>query len=87
MNICSEPVKDDCREDENEPLLCYVEEQEATDDYLKGSQLQIITKLLNNISGGYHPVEIGDFYHNRYHVIRKLGWGHFSTVWLCLDLE
>jgi len=68
----SEPVKNDCGEDDDEPLLCYVEEQEATDDYLKG---------------GYHPVEIGDFYHNRYHVIRKLGWGHFSTVWLCLDLE
>ncbi|XP_030246890.1 SRSF protein kinase 3 isoform X2 [Drosophila navojoa] len=23
----------------------------------------------------------------RYHVIRKLGWGHFSTVWLCWDLQ
>lgn len=23
----------------------------------------------------------------RYHVARKLGWGHFSTVWLCWDLE
>jgi len=67
----SEAVKVDGEEDE-EPLLCYVEEQEATDDYVKG---------------GYHPVEIGDFYHNRYHVIRKLGWGHFSTVWLCMDLE
>lgn len=22
----------------------------------------------------------------RYHVVRKLGWGHFSTVWLCWDL-
>lgn len=21
----------------------------------------------------------------RYHVLRKLGWGHFSTVWLCWD--
>jgi len=26
-------------------------------------------------------------YHNRYHVIRKLGWGHFSTVWLCWDMQ
>lgn len=23
--------------------------------------------------------------YSRYHVIRKLGWGHFSTVWLCWD--
>lgn len=35
--------------------------------------------------GGYHQVEIGDIYNGRYHVIRKLGWGHFSTVWLCRD--
>ena len=37
--------------------------------------------------GGYHPVKIGDLFVNRYHVIRKLGWGHFSTVWLCWDLK
>lgn len=30
--------------------------------------------------GGYHPVVIGDVFDNRYRVIRKLGWGHFSTV-------
>ncbi|XP_041448739.1 SRSF protein kinase 3 isoform X2 [Drosophila obscura] len=27
------------------------------------------------------------FLSGRYHVIRKLGWGHFSTVWLCWDLQ
>merc|ERR1712156_475432 len=37
--------------------------------------------------GGYHPVKIGDLFVARYHVIRKLGWGHFSTVWLCWDLQ
>ena len=35
--------------------------------------------------GGYHPIEIGDLFNNRYLVVQKLGWGHFSTVWLCLD--
>ena len=36
--------------------------------------------------GGYHPVSIGDrFNFFRYTVIEKLGWGHFSTVWLCYD--
>ena len=35
--------------------------------------------------GGYHPVRLGDFYHSRYRVQRKLGWGHFSTVWLVQD--
>lgn len=37
--------------------------------------------------GGYHPVVIGDVFDNRYRVVRKLGWGHFSTVWLCRDIE
>ncbi|KAJ2556658.1 serine/threonine protein kinase, CMGC [Coemansia sp. RSA 1933] len=38
--------------------------------------------------GGYHPVKIGDsFKDRRYKIIRKLGWGHFSTVWLAYDRE
>ncbi|XP_034552118.1 SRSF protein kinase 3 [Notolabrus celidotus] len=36
--------------------------------------------------GGYHPVQIGDTLNGRYQVVSKLGWGYFSTVWLCLDL-
>lgn len=36
--------------------------------------------------GGYHPVVIGDVFDQRYRVVRKLGWGHFSTVWLCRDI-
>lgn len=36
--------------------------------------------------GGYHPINIGDrFNSGRYIVLEKLGWGHFSTVWMCLD--
>jgi hypothetical protein len=40
--------------------------------------------------GGYHPVRIGDdFNDGRYTIVRKLGWGHFSTVWIIRfdDLE
>lgn len=37
--------------------------------------------------GGYHPVHVGEIYNGRYHVLAKLGWGHFSTVWLCQDLS
>ncbi|XP_072238906.1 SRSF protein kinase 3-like isoform X2 [Leuresthes tenuis] len=36
--------------------------------------------------GGYYPVEIGDIFVDRYQVVKKLGWGHFSTVWLCWDM-
>ncbi|KAI0322325.1 kinase-like domain-containing protein [Amylostereum chailletii] len=37
-------------------------------------------------SGGYLQVNVADsFKDNRYIVVRKLGWGHFSTVWLVKD--
>ncbi|KAF8337579.1 kinase-like domain-containing protein [Cantharellus anzutake] len=36
--------------------------------------------------GGYKPLAIGDVLRKgRYTVVRKLGWGHFSTVWLVHD--
>ncbi|KAI9792386.1 MAG: serine/threonine protein kinase, CMGC group [Candelina submexicana] len=36
--------------------------------------------------GGYHPVVVGEtFKDKKYTVVRKLGWGHFSTVWLSRD--
>lgn len=35
--------------------------------------------------GGYHPVKVGEVYNQRYVVIKKLGWGHFSTVWMVKD--
>uniref|UniRef100_A0A7N6B8P5 non-specific serine/threonine protein kinase n=1 Tax=Anabas testudineus TaxID=64144 RepID=A0A7N6B8P5_ANATE len=48
------------------------DEQEDPNDYCRG---------------GYHHVKIGDLFNGRYHVIRKLGWGHFSTVWLSWDIQ
>ncbi len=36
--------------------------------------------------GGYHPVKVGETYNNTYKIVKKLGWGHFSTVWLATDL-
>ncbi|CAN1832770.1 Protein kinase dsk1 [Linum perenne] len=48
-------------------------EDEGTQDYRRG---------------GYHPVRIGDSFRNgRYVVQSKLGWGHFSTVWLAWDTQ
>ena len=37
--------------------------------------------------GGYHPVCIGDVFRQRYRTACKLGWGHFSTVWLVRDQQ
>lgn len=35
--------------------------------------------------GGYHPVHLGDSFHQRYKIIGKWGFGQFSTVWLARD--
>lgn len=35
--------------------------------------------------GGYHPVMVGDVLHDRYHIVDKLGFGGYSTVWLTRD--
>lgn len=38
------------------------------------------------VPGGYHTCHIGENYKNgKYTLARKLGWGHFSTVWLARD--
>ncbi|GAB1300799.1 SRSF protein kinase 1 [Apodemus speciosus] len=62
----------DIPEQEEEILGSDDDEQEDPNDYCKG---------------GYHLVKIGDLFNGRYHVIRKLGWGHFSTVWLSWDIQ
>ena len=78
-------------EDEEEEILgSDDDEQEDPKDYVKGKPfIRLINYFthLSSLSGGYHPVKIGDLFHNRYHVVRKLGWGHFSTVWLCLGFD
>ena len=35
--------------------------------------------------GGFHPVHLGKVYNDRYEVLRKLGHGGNSTVWLVKD--
>ncbi|VEL19364.1 unnamed protein product [Protopolystoma xenopodis] len=70
-DYCNE-LDDEEAESYNEVLGSDDDEQEDPRDYCKD---------------GYHPVKIGQVYNSRYHVVRKLGWGHFSTVWLCWDLQ
>uniref|UniRef100_UPI0037E9AFAA SRSF protein kinase 3-like n=1 Tax=Semicossyphus pulcher TaxID=241346 RepID=UPI0037E9AFAA len=55
----------------SEPLGSYDEQQENPADYG---------------TGGYYHVEIGEIFVDSYQVVKKLGWGHFSTVWLCWDM-
>ncbi|TPX48798.1 hypothetical protein SeMB42_g02469 [Synchytrium endobioticum] len=67
----SQDLEDFDDEKEADDESDFSEEEEDAEDYCKG---------------GYHPVKVGDALSDgRYAVVRKLGWGHFSTVWLALD--
>ncbi|KAK1767745.1 kinase domain-containing protein [Phialemonium atrogriseum] len=35
--------------------------------------------------GGYHPIQIGDRFQDRYQIVHKLGYGSYSTIWLARD--
>ena len=37
-------------------------------------------------SQAFYPVRIGQVFQSRYQVVGKLGYGAYSTVWLCRDL-
>lgn len=42
----------------------------------------------DNRPGSFHPVHLGDTFHDgQYKVLRKLGEGGFSTVWLARDVK
>ena len=36
---------------------------------------------------GYHPAHVGEIIDSKYVILKKLGWGHFSTVWLAFKLS
>jgi hypothetical protein len=38
-----------------------------------------------NIIDPDHPIQIGNYLHERYRIVHKLGYGSFSTVWLARD--
>lgn len=62
---------DSVEESDEEEEEEFENEEEDREDYKKG---------------GYHPIHIGDkFKDGQYTIVRKLGWGHFSTVWLVKD--
>uniref|UniRef100_A0A914ZA70 non-specific serine/threonine protein kinase n=1 Tax=Panagrolaimus superbus TaxID=310955 RepID=A0A914ZA70_9BILA len=48
----------------------FQEEQELKSDY---------------VIGGYAPLQFGTEICEKNYIVRKLGFGHFSTVWLCYD--
>lgn len=69
----AEAIYEDEENDEDDYSSCDEKNEESLKDYKPG---------------GYHPAFKGEKYKKgRYVLVRKLGWGHFSTVWLARDLQ
>ena len=43
--------------------------------------------ILQYRPGGFHPVRLFEIYNSFYLVLRKLGYGRYSTVWLVRDIR
>lgn len=54
-------------------------EEEATHD-IRGSDDDEQEDPKDYCKGGYHPITIGSVFNQRYHVIRKLGWGKKELI-------
>ncbi|OAL73507.1 CMGC/SRPK protein kinase [Trichophyton violaceum] len=53
---------------------------------VKYQYIEDVERLDYYVPGGYHPVMIGDDYHNgRYTICHKLGFGRSATTWLAED--
>lgn len=83
--------------DNNEPIKLLVFRSEPNEselfksvvdnnpeDLLKSSDSDL-DEPLDYKENSYFPVRVGSVINSRYHIIKKLGWGHFSTVWLSWD--
>ncbi|CAI7574136.1 unnamed protein product [Penicillium glandicola] len=49
--------------------------------------IEEVERLEKYQPGGYHPILIGDILQSRYQVVHKLGYGAYSTTWLCRDYQ
>ncbi|KAJ5268309.1 hypothetical protein N7524_005768 [Penicillium chrysogenum] len=57
----------------------------AEDHRIKYNWIKGVEALEEYAPGGYHPVMVGDMLKDRYHIVDKLGFGGYSTVWLAQD--
>lgn len=72
---------------DNPPLNLNPEYDDLESDYSSCDEKNE-ESLTDYKPGGYHPAFKGEPYKDsRYILMRKLGWGHFSTVWLAKDTK
>lgn len=69
------------------PVLANPLESNLDNSYWNDSNMSEDEGIQDYKIGGYHPVHVGEIVGNRYIILQKLGWGHFSTVWLSKDIK
>jgi hypothetical protein len=57
----------------------------AKPPHIRAEELTFEEPLSDYDIGGYHRASIGDLLASRYRILRKVGWGVYSTVWLVRD--
>ncbi|KAF9250465.1 hypothetical protein DTO013E5_5514 [Penicillium roqueforti] len=57
----------------------------AANHHAEYDWIEDVEQLEKYQPGGYHPIIVGDVLHDRYHIVDKLGFGGYSTVWLARD--
>jgi serine/threonine-protein kinase SRPK3 len=75
------------KEDKKDPVYHNYNEQQVYPAKYTDSENSEDEGMEDYKVGGYHPVHVGEIYLQRYQIMQKLGWGHFSTVWLAKDLK
>ncbi|KIJ49855.1 hypothetical protein M422DRAFT_246221 [Sphaerobolus stellatus SS14] len=53
-----------------------------TGDDILFTSMDMTEEITRYVTGGHHPVTIGDILNGKHRIMHKLGWGSYATVWL-----
>ena len=62
-------------------------DDESSSESSSGTDDDNLEELEDYDVDGYHPAHVGEIIDSKYVILKKLGWGHFSTVWLAFKLS
>ena len=82
MPIIKKPIKKATSKKTKVVKQKIIEEESSSSDGYENSDGEYVEKPKYYRLGGYHPVQVGEEYNQKYTIKQKLGFGHFSTVWL-----